>query len=61
MAKHLKWRDHLALMPRLTENQATAIKDIVDRHLADMSFDYPKVDDAHFEIQRDIDALTGEK
>ena len=52
-----RWSDFLAAMPRLTEEQIAAVKEVVDRHLGWLAIDYPKVDDAHYQIQTDLDAL----
>ncbi len=56
-----RWNDTLAAMPRLTPAQAAAIKDIVDYHLTSLVSDHPPVDDAHYQIQEDIDEITKEE
>ena len=54
----MKYRERLATMPRLTSAQAEAIKDILDRHLSMLVSDHPPVDEAHYLIQQDLDAIT---
>jgi hypothetical protein len=48
----------VADMPKLTPAQAEAVKQVVDYALCHLSSDYPKVDEAHWEIQRDVDRMT---
>jgi hypothetical protein len=53
-----KWNAYLATLPRLGPAEVAAVKEIVERHLAWLSSDYPRVDEAHYQIQQDLDVLT---
>lgn len=54
------WAEELRGMPKLTAEQLAAVKRITDYHLAGLVFDHPAVDEEHFLIQRDLDALKGD-
>lgn len=56
--KPKRWSDMVAAMPKLTEEQSKAVLDIVDYHLSGLVSDHPPVDDAHWEIQRDVKVLV---
>ena len=55
--KPKRWHERVADMPRLTAEQIEAVKDIVSYHLQSLIFDHPRVDDAAYGIQQDIDDL----
>ncbi len=55
--KPKRWNVVVAEMPALTKEQTEAVKKIVDYHLCHLVSDFPKVDEAHYEIQRDLDGM----
>jgi hypothetical protein len=50
--------DILAKMPRLTAEQCEAVKDLLDYHISALVQDYPRLDDALYDVQRELETLV---